>query len=279
MTALPPRSLVVAEIGENHLGNMAIAERMIEEAARAGADIVKFQSYRSADVAPTDPEREWFAQVQLSDEQHRGLRRAAAAAEVEFLSAPFSLERAAFLCETLGLRKVKIASSEMMNAPLLDYVNGRVSDVFLSTGLATLAEVEAAVGRLRQVPNIHVLHCVALYPTDDADANLRSIEVLRDALPQCRIGYSDHTIGIDAACAAVALGASVVEKHFTLGKALPGTDHVISADPPEFAEMVRRIRRVETLLGRREKAPVAGEVNVREFVRGRWIKEPKRVSP
>jgi len=270
---LMDRTIVIAEIGENHLGNMAMAVRMIDEAAGAGADIVKFQSYRSIDVSPDDPERDWFAQVELTEAHHRDLQRAAAAAGVEFLSAPFSVERAILLCERLGLCKLKIGSSEMTNAPLLQYVNGRVDDLFLSTGLATLDEVRAAVAHLTRVPRLHLLHCVSLYPTSDADANLRAIEVLRQAFPQCRVGYSDHTVGIDAVCAAVALGATVVEKHFTLGKTLPGTDHVISADPPEFAEMVRRIRRIEVLLGRREKAPVAGELEARELVRRRWRKD------
>jgi sialic acid synthase SpsE len=264
------RVTVIAEIGENHLGNMDMARRMIEEAAQAGADVVKFQSYRGADVRDDDPEREWFQQVELSDAAHRDLKAHAEGHGVEFLSSPFSLERARFLRETLGLTKIKVASSEMLNLALLDYLNDRAEVVFLSTGMATLDEVRTAVARLARVKTVAILHCVTQYPTEDHEANLRAIGTLAAAFPEHPIGYSDHTLGIDAAVAAVTLGAAVIEKHFTLAKTLPGTDHVVSTTPEELAEMVRRIRRVEVLLGRSEKTPVPREAAIRDAVRGRW---------
>jgi sialic acid synthase SpsE len=210
--------------------------------------------------------------VQLSDEMHRELKGIAESHGVEFLSAPFSLNRARFLLEDLGLSKVKIASSEMLNLPLLDYVARRAQTVFLSTGLATVEEIAQALGHLKGVPEVAVLHCVTAYPAEDAEVNLRAIEVLRQAFPAHPIGYSDHTVGILAPVAAVALGACVIEKHFTLDKSLPGTDHILSADPQELREMVAMIRRTESLLGAAQKRPVPRELAVRELVRGRFPK-------
>lgn len=266
-------TIVIAEIGENHMGDMDMARRMVAEAAAAGADIVKFQSYRGVDVAEEDPEREWFSKVELSDEMHHELKSYAEDHGVEFLSSPFSLERARLLCEELGLKAIKIASSEMLNFPLLDYVNQHADTVFLSTGLSTLEEVEQAVSHLGQVKQCYILHCCTQYPTEDHQANLRAIPLLSMAFPGHAIGYSDHTLGIEAAAAAVAMGAQVVEKHFTLDKSLPGTDHILSVTPAELGEMVQRIRRVEVLLGRPVKQPVPEELDIREFVRGRWLKD------
>lgn len=266
------KTVIIAEIGENHLGDMDLARRMVVEAAGAGVDIVKFQSYRADDVAPDDPERDWFAKVQLPDDVHFELKRLAKDHGVEFMSAPFTVGRARFLCESLGLRKIKIASSEMLNFPLLDYVAEHSGTVFLSTGLATLDEVAAALDHLRRVPVVYVLHCVTSYPTPDEDANLRAIQTLQSAFPERLAGYSDHTVGIAAPVAAVALGARAIEKHFTLGKDLPGTDHILSADPDELRRMVEMIRRVPTLMGNAQKHPTAKETEVRDFVRSRFHK-------
>ena len=265
-------TVVIAEIGENHGGDMEMARRMVREAARAGADVVKFQSYRGADVRPDDPEREWFGRVELNDAMHHELKTLAEGQGVEFLSAPFTLERARFLCEGLGLRKIKVASSEMLNLPLLDYLNGRVETVFLSTGMATIDEVRDAVERLRNVRRLYVMHCTTQYPCSDENANLRVIGTLRQEFPERSVGYSDHTLGAVAPLAAVALGAAAIEKHFTLDKSLPGTDHVLSVTPEELKELVASIRRLETMLGRAVKAPVAEEREIVDLVRSRWAK-------
>src|SRR4051812_38511017 len=141
VTVAPRRVTVIAEIGENHIGDPELARRMIVDAAAAGADVVKFQSYRGRDVAPDDPEREWFERVELSDPQHHELAELARREGVAFLSAPFTLERARFLVEDLGLTEIKVASSEMTNHELLGYLDGRVQTVYLSTGLADLDEI------------------------------------------------------------------------------------------------------------------------------------------
>ena len=266
-------TIVIAEIGENHLGNMDMAKAMIDQAVEAGADIVKFQSYRGIDVAEDDPERDWFGEVELSEEAHRDLKAYTEQRGVEFMSSPFSIERARLLCEGLGLRRIKIASSEMTNHRLLDYVNDHADVVFLSTGMATLDEVRESLSHLRNVRDVYVLHCVTQYPCEDRDANLLAIRALQTAFPDHKIGYSDHTIGLAAPLAAVAMGAQAIEKHYTLAKSLPGTDHVLSVTPEEFKEMVAEIRRLEAMLGSEEKAPRASEMEIREMVRGRWAKD------
>lgn len=271
---MTPRTLVIAEIGENHVGDWDRAREMVRQAAAAGADIVKFQSYRGADVAPDDPEKEWFGQVELPDPLHLELRDLARQCGVEFLSTPFTLERAKFLCENVGLTSLKIASSEMLNFPLLDYANRKTEKVYLSTGMASVEEIRRAVDRLCGVQELTLLHCVTQYPLKDEDAHLMALLVLREEFPSLRIGYSDHTVGGLAPLLAVALGATVVEKHFTLDKSLPGTDHVLSATPEELKELVSQIRQAERLLGEKRKRPIPQELQIRDMVRRRWRKEP-----
>lgn len=266
------KTTIIAEIGENHLGDMERARKMIAAAARAGVDMVKFQSYLASEVADTDPEKEWFAKVQLSDEAHYELKECAEKHGLEFLSAPTSLNRARLLCEGLGLKKIKIASSELLNFPLLDYINQHAETVFLSTGMATLDEIKQSLTHLGKTKTCYILHCVTQYPAKPEEANLHAIITLKSAFPEYHIGYSDHTIGIQAALTAVALGAEVIEKHFTLDKNLPGTDHILSADPDELRQLVTGVREVETLLGSYDKKPTDSEAKIKAFVRSRFPK-------
>ena len=268
--------LIIAEVGENHIGDMERARRMVAEAAKAGADMVKFQSYLASEVRDDDPEKEWFAKVQLSDKAHYELKDCAEQHGVEFLSSPFSLDRAKFLCEKLGLRKIKIASSEMLNFPLLDYINEHAETVFLSTGMATLDEIKLALTHLNKLKTCYIMHCVTQYPAKPQDVNLRAITTLIVAFPEHHIGYSDHTIGTQAALTAAALGAEVIEKHFTLDKSLPGTDHILSADPDELKRLVIAIREVETLLGSSIKKPTEDELKIKSFVYSRFPKHEKK---
>jgi sialic acid synthase SpsE len=261
----------IAEIGENHLGQIELAKRMIEQAAEAGANIVKFQSYLGKDFKDDDPEKTWFTKVELSNDAHYRLKEFAEQNGVEFLSAPFSMERAKFLCEEIGLRKIKVASGMMMNYELLDYLNSsNINTVFLSTGLATLHEISEALKHLKKIPIVYVLHCVTQYPCSDEEANLRAILTLQKEF-KLPVGYSDHTIGIDACVASVSLGASVIEKHFTLDKnCAEGTDHILSATPDEFKKMVETIRRIEVMLGDGVKQPSSGERKIINLVRTRF---------
>ena len=265
-------TIIVAEIGENHMGDMERAMKMIAEAAKAGVDMVKFQSYLASEVADTDPEKEWFAKVQLSDEAHYELKECAEQHGVEFLSSPFSLNRAKLLCEGLGLKKIKIASSELLNFPLLDYINQHAETVFVSTGMATLEEIKLSLAHLNKAKTCYLMHCVTQYPAKPENANLNVITTLKTEFPQHHMGCSDHTIGIQAALTAVALGAEVIEKHFTLHKSLPGTDHILSADPDELRRLVTGIREVETLLGSYHKKPTDDEAKIKPSVRSRFAK-------
>ncbi len=266
------KTVVIAEIGENHLGDMERAKEMIRAAKTAGADIAKFQSYRAADIPEKDPEKEWFGKVQVSDADHKELMAECKKVGIEFLSAPFTVERARLLVETLGLKKLKIASSEMLNGPLLDYAAKHCKTVILSTGLAALDEVSEAVERLHQVPELYVLQCTTQYPCPPEEANLAVLGAFKKRFPNRKVGFSDHTLGIDAAVLAVAAGADLIEKHFTLDKSLPGTDHVLSATPAELEEMIQRIERAEVLLGSADKRPTENEKKIIEFVRTRFPK-------
>ena len=265
--------VIIAEIGENHMGNTDTAKKLIRAARKAGADFVKFQSYRPENFRPDDPEYSWFRKVSLSDRAHRELKEYAEKCGIGFLSSPFSLERAKFLCETLGLKEIKIASGVMLNIPLLDYINTRPdTTVFISTGMATIDEIGHALAHLGKICDLYILHCTTQYPCEDEEANVRSIAGLRKAFPRYKIGYSDHTVGIEACLAAAALGAQAIEKHFTFDKAVKeGTDHVISVEPDELRNIVKSIRRIEVLLGSEEKFPTPGEQKIRDFVRNRFI--------
>ena len=265
------KTIIIAEIGENHLGDINLAKKMIYKAAESGANIVKFQSYLGSDFKGDDPEKEWFTRVELSNENHFELKNLADQSNIEFLSSPFSLERARFLCEELKLNKIKIASGMMMNFRVLDYINSSDTEtVFLSTGMATLDEISEALKHLQNISNIFLLHCVTQYPCSEEEANLEAILTLKNKF-NLPVGYSDHTLGIDACLAAVALGATIIEKHFTLDKnCREGTDHILSATPDELKRMVETIRRIEIMLGDGVKQPSSGENKIIDFVRTRF---------
>lgn len=262
---------VIAEAGVNHNGDLALARQLCDAARAAGADAVKFQTFRAEDlVVPGAPtagyqarqtgESDQFAmlrKLELDEAAHVQLRAHCRAIGIEFFSTPFS-EDAVDLLVRLGVRRIKLPSGELTHRALVAKAAATQLPLIVSTGMATLAEVqealawvEAARGHLREVT---VLHCTSAYPAEDAALNLRAIETLAQAtgLPA---GYSDHSTGIEAALAATALGASVIEKHLTLDRSLPGPDHAASLEPDEFAGMVRGIRRIAAMRGDGVKAP------------------------
>lgn len=261
---------VIAEIGENHTGDWDLAKEMIDEAAAAGADVVKFQSYFGEMVAEDDPEREWFGEVEVPDDVHFELKEHAENRGVEFLSSPFNIERTKFLVEDLGVSAIKVASPVMLEYDMLEYLNDNVDTVYISTGMATMGEVREALDYLSDVDNVCVMQCTSEYPCDESAANLRVIETYREEFPNRSVGFSDHTLGTFSPAIAVALGARVVEKHFTVDKSLEGTDHVLSVTPPELREMIGQIERTEALLGTAEKRPTQAESEIIEFVRNRF---------
>jgi N-acetylneuraminate synthase/N,N'-diacetyllegionaminate synthase len=253
------RVLVVAEIGNNHEGSLERAREMIAAAARAGADAVKFQVITPERLVSPDQEQR-LAQLrrfQLSHDQFQDLARTAAELGLIFLATPFDLEAVRFL-EPL-VPAYKIASGDNDHFPLLEAVAATGKPILLSTGLSDLETVARAKEFIEDLwhrrgleGQLALLHCVSAYPTPDGEANLAAIRTL--ARLGCTVGYSDHTLGLEAAVLAVALGARVVEKHFTLDHHLSDfRDHRLAADPEEMAELVRRIRQAEQMLGGGDK--------------------------
>jgi N,N'-diacetyllegionaminate synthase len=253
---------------------------MVDSAADAGSDAVKFQTFsaarlatRFAPKAPYQGERtdqaesqyDMLARLELTEGDHRALMARARGRGLVFMSAAFDPESLTLLAG-LGIDRVKVPSGELTNVPYLRDVARLGLPVLLSTGMATLDEVRAALGTLEAAglprSRVTVLQCTTEYPTPSDEVNLRAMVTMRDELGVA-VGYSDHTAGICIATAAVALGATVIEKHFTLDRSLPGPDHRASLEPGDFAEMVRAIRDVERALGDGVKRPSPGElVNV-----------------
>ncbi|MHC4427496.1 MAG: N-acetylneuraminate synthase family protein [Planctomycetota bacterium] len=259
------RVLIVAEIGNNHEGDARLAEQLVHLAAEAGADAVKFQTFRTPEfVSPRDRDRyNRLRSFELAPAEFERLGRTAAERGLLFLSTPLDLGSVEVLDPLIAA--FKIASGDNTFYPLLEKVAATGKPVLLSTGLASLEQVERARLCLARVwganarPDLALLHCVSSYPVPAEEANLSAICLLADAF-DCTVGYSDHTVGIEAVAAAVALGARVVEKHFTIDKNYSSfRDHQLSADPAELRTLVERVRLVETLLGSGGKVVQAGE--------------------
>lgn len=289
LTSAMPRDRVflIAEAGVNHNGQLDLALQLVDAARQAGADAVKFQTFRAEDLAlpgtataayqqGATGETDQFAmlrKLELSAEQHRIIAAHCERVGIEFMSTPFS-EDAVDLLTSLGVRRLKLSSGEIVNRSLLTKAAATGLPLILSTGMATLAEVRQAVGWVRaawaerggDTPALTLLQCTSAYPAPDDALNLRAIATLRDetGLPT---GYSDHSLGNAAALAAVALGACVIEKHITLDRALPGPDHKASSEPAEFAALARDIRRIEAMLGDGIKAPRPDEIDVLKVAR------------
>jgi sialic acid synthase SpsE len=264
---------IVAEIGVNHDGDLDVARRTIDAAAAAGADAVKFQTfrteefmadrrlryrYRTAAGEASETMFEMFKRLELPTSWHAALRDHAAARDVEFLSSAADPSSADLLVE-LGVPAIKLSSEDLINLPLLEHVAGLGLPVILSTGMADEREIDDAVAALGgQGCELLLLHCVSMYPTPDDQANLRRMTALarRYGRP---VGLSDHTRGDTASVAATALGAVMIEKHFTLDRARPGPDHEFSIDPAGLRDLVRSVRRTWAQLGSADLAPAAGE--------------------
>jgi N,N'-diacetyllegionaminate synthase len=279
-----PKTLIIAEAGVNHNGDIAMAKRLIEVAAESGADVVKFQTFRAdklvthtaakADyqVAATGGRETQFAmlnRLELSVEDHSLLIAHCKAYSITFLSTAFDDESVDLLVSHEA-RLFKIPSGEITNLPYLRRIGSIGGEVVLSTGMATMGEIESAIDALEAAgtprANITVLHCTTEYPTPMEEVNLMAMPSIAAAFG-VHVGYSDHTRGIEVAIAAVALGASVIEKHFTLDKTLPGPDHQASLEPVELAAMVRGIRNIEVALGDGIKRPTPTEARNRPVAR------------
>lgn len=258
--------IIIAEAGVNHNGDYGMAVRMIHAAKAAGADYVKFQTavpelviaacapkaeYQKDTTGSAESQLEMCKAIHLPLSDYARLKMECDAAGIGFVSTPFDLVSIDCL-EPLGMDFWKIPSGEITNLPYLRKIGRMGQKIVMSTGMSSLAEVETAVRILEEAgtprANIALLHCTTQYPAPDASVNLRAMDALKE-LGCASVGYSDHTVGITASLAAVARGAMVVEKHFTLDRELPGPDHKASLEPNELAELVGQVRRVEAMLG------------------------------
>lgn len=258
---------VIAEIGNNHQGDIETAIKMIEVAAASGADAVKFQKRDNKSLfvsafynKPYENENSYGATygehrefLEFGWDQYRQLKKCAEANNVDFMCTAFDFESVDFL-EKLGISTYKVASADLTNIPLLTYIAKLGKPMIVSTGAATLEEIRLAHNAIMALNNqLSLLHCVAGYPVDYKDLNLRVIETLKQEFPDVVLGYSGHDNGILAPVLAYMLGAVIIEKHFTLNRSLKGTDHKFSLEPEGLRKMVRDLKRTDLSLGQQEK--------------------------
>jgi N,N'-diacetyllegionaminate synthase len=271
---------IIAEAGVNHNGSLKLAKQLIDAASSAGADAVKFQTFtaetlvsKSAKKAtyqqqatnPIESQFEMLKKLELDVETHKQLIEYCVDKDIMFLSTPFDIESVNLL-RKLGLEVFKIPSGEITNLPYLQFIGSLNKKVILSTGMSTLLEIGQALDVLitsgTKKENITVLHANTMYPTPMVDVNLNAMHTIKKEF-DIAIGYSDHTLGVEVDIAAVAMGASVIEKHFTLDNTMPGPDHGASLEPDKLRLMVSSIRNIEMALGSFEKKPSPSEsVNI-----------------
>ena len=287
------KTTVIAEAGVNHNGDIAMAKELVDVAAEAGADLVKFQTFTAETLLTQSAEKaqyqknmsvgsesqfEMIKKLELDRGTHELLVNHCKCKKIQFLSTAFDESSIDFLAE-LDIPFYKISSGEITNLPYLRHVARMRKPVVMSTGMATLAEVCAAMEVLLgggiEKEDLTILHCNTEYPTSIRDVNLLAMLTIRDQLG-VKIGYSDHTLGIEVPIAAVAMGATIIEKHFTLSRTLPGPDHAASLEPCELKSMVTAIRNVEKALGDGEKKPSPSEIKNIPIVR-RSIVAKKRI--
>ncbi|WP_058994866.1 N-acetylneuraminate synthase [Haloarcula sp. CBA1127] len=262
-TGLEPHCKVIAEAGVNHNGDIEIAKDLVDAAASAGADAVKFQTFQPKEVATAQTEQadyqkerdastnqyEMLDNVKLREEDHDVLMEYCQEVGIEFMSTPYDPESVEIL-ESTGVDRYKVASADIVNKPLLSAIAETGKPVILSTGMANLGEIERAVEflRSRNCEDVTLLHCVSSYPAKATQLNMRFIETLATAFPG-QVGFSDHTRGVVAPVLAMGYGASVIEKHFTLDRGMEGPDHYASLEPDELSQMVDNVRFAEKAIG------------------------------
>ena len=274
---------VIAEAGVNHNGELALALQLCDAARNAGADAVKFQTFRADDLvlpgAPTagyqarqTGEADQYAllrKLELSEDAHRAIKAHCDAIGIEFFSTPFSIP-AVDLLVRLGVRRLKLSSGELTHRALVEYAGASGLPLLLSTGMASMEEVRDALHWVTAsrggLQGVTVLHCTSAYPAPDDSLNLKALALMTIELG-VPVGYSDHSLGIEAALGAVALGATVIEKHLTLDRGLPGPDHSASLEPAQFAAMTAAIRRLTGMLGDGFKAPTPAEADTAKVAR------------
>jgi N-acetylneuraminate synthase len=302
------RTIIIAEAGVNHNGDIEQALKLVDAASDAGADFVKFQTFRAEKIVTLDAPKadyqkkttstsksqfEMLKKLELTLDDHHTIKSHCKKREIGFLSTPFDSDSVDFLVNKMNLKLLKVPSGEITNGPLLLHVARTGCKVILSTGMSTMADIEMALrilafgyiedsetpdfektlisyasseGQQSLRENVTLLHCTTEYPAPFNEINLRVIGTLKNtfSLP---VGYSDHSVGIEVSIAAVALGATIIEKHFTLDRNLPGPDHKASLEPHELQNMVSTIRNIEIAMGNPEKIPTASELKNRKIAR------------
>ena len=276
------KTLIIAEAGVNHNGNFELAKKLIDKAVEGGADIVKFQTckaenvisryadkaeYQKVTTGEADSQLEMVRKLMLTYEEYGQLKEYCDEKDIEFLSTAFDLPSVDYL-HSIGMRRWKIPSGEITNLPLLIKIAKLHEPIIMSTGMSELSEVADAVKVLKDngATDITLLHCTTEYPAPYEDVNLKAMETMREVfgLP---VGYSDHTKGLEIPVAAVAMGACVIEKHFTLDRNMEGPDHKASIEPDELKSMVDQIRHVEVAIGNGEKKVSASELKNQDIAR------------
>ena len=284
------RTFIIAEAGVNHNGLLEIAKKLIDVAVDVGADAVKFQTFKAdkivtraaskaryqiKNMGTKESQLDMLKKLELSPASQRTLFSYCKKKQIIFMSTPFD-EESADLLDQLGMSIFKIASGEITNKPLIQHVANKGKPIILSTGMSFLGEVEKAINWIRKVKKrttcasvvqpLTLLHCVSNYPAALPDVNLLAMKTMEKALG-LPVGYSDHTVGIEIPIAAVALGATVIEKHFTLDRDMPGPDHKASLEPRELKSMVLAIRNIEKAMGDGFKRPSPSELKNRDITR------------
>ncbi|TYZ24514.1 N-acetylneuraminate synthase [Selenomonas ruminis] len=275
------KTLIIAEAGVNHNGSLEMAKKLVDTAYECGADVVKFQTakldslvsknaqmaeYQKKNIGVEESQKDMLKKILLSFDDFIELSGYCKKVGIKFLSTPFDIDSIHFLNDMQNIWK--IPSGEITNYPYLVEIAKTHKEVILSTGMAEISEIEDAVNLLKDngAGKISILHCTTEYPTPIEKVNLNVMKNLKKHF-RCPVGYSDHTQGIEVDLAAVALGAEIIEKHFTLDRSLPGPDHKASLEPEELKAMVRGIRKVESALGTEEKKPSVDEIANRVVAR------------
>jgi N,N'-diacetyllegionaminate synthase len=271
------RVTIIAEAGVNHNGDLNLAKKLIDVASDAGADFVKFQTFKALNLVTKDAKKasyqlaansqesqhDMLRRLELTEEMHYELLDYCSSRKIGFLSTAFDIQSVDFLLN-LGQKFFKIPSGEIDNLPYLRHIGKLGLPIFLSTGMSTMDDIQLAIGALEGAgvsrDRIVVLHCTTEYPAPMNDVNLRAMLTIKNAF-NVVVGYSDHTLGIEVAIAAVAMGAKVIEKHFTLDRNLAGPDHKASLEPEELRTMILAIRNIEIALGNDLKAPTSNELS------------------
>ena len=283
-------TLIIAEAGVNHNGKLDLALKLCDAAKEAGADVVKFQTwktekiitrtvsqadYQTENTGKTESQFDMLKKLELSYDDFRKIKAHCDKIGIQFASTADEEESLDFLI-SLGIPFIKIGSGEITNIPYLRIMGSKKLPIIISSGMSTLAEVDVALAELRNAgaTDIILLHCTTNYPCPMQDVNLKAMLTLKEAF-KIPVGYSDHTEGIEVPVAAVAMGAKVIEKHFTLDRNMEGPDHLASTEPVEFKKMVDSIRNIEKALGTGEKLPTKSEIDISKVVLKRCVASKK----